>query len=182
MTRTAVFTGSRVLRTRAPGSWVMFEHQESLTPSTDLPEARRRRSGRPPKWPKTPPGALPRGPQEAKIDGCTKVLGGFLPSRPFVLLVRTWGSPGPPGGGLGGLWSCLGAVLEASGAVLERRTAGKTRMRKSFQNLRQMNDSGLLGLSLECSWKRLEPCWRPVGGYLGPPRAPLTRKPWVFGT
>ena len=62
----------------------------------------------------------------------------------------------------------LGALLEASWAVFERREAEKARRPKSFQNFRKTDDFGLLGLSSEASWKPLGALLGPLGCLLGP--------------
>ena len=74
---------------------------------------------------------------------------------------------------LGGLLGRLGAILEASWAVLavlKRRTAEKTRKPKSFQNHCKIDDFGLSGPSCEASWRHPGASWRPLGpswGHLG---------------
>merc|ERR1712151_629968 len=81
------------------------------------------------------------------------------------------------GGPLGGLLGHLGAVLEASWAVLERRKAEKAGRPKSFKNKWKINDFGLLGRSQEASWRPLGASWRP----LGPSWAHLGRLGALFG-
>ena len=75
----------------------------------------------------------------------------------------SWGPLGRSWGALGGLLGRLGVVLGASWAVLERRKGEKARKPKTYKNLREINDFGLLGPSWEGSWGSLGTSWRPLG-------------------
>ena len=83
---------------------------------------------------------------------------------------QSWGS-------LGGLLGRLGAVLEASWAVLERRKAEKARTPKTWKKQLKINDFRFLGPSWEASWRPLGPSWRP----LGPSWGHLRRLGAIFG-
>ena len=56
-------------------------------------------------------------------------------------------SSGLPGEPLGSLVGDLGAILEASRAVLSRLKAEQAKMPKSFKHLRKIHDFGLFGPS-----------------------------------
>ena len=63
-----------------------------------------------------------------------------------------------------GLWSCLGAILQASWAVLGGRKPEQAKASKSLKNIRKNNILSLLGLSSRASWSSLGPYWAVLEG------------------
>eukprot|EP00959_Pyramimonas_sp_CCMP1952_P184431 3856615-Pyramimonas_sp.AAC.1 len=82
----------------------------------------------------------------------------------WAVLGASWAVLGPSWAVLGASWGPLGrlgAVFEASGAVLERRKIEKARMPNIFKHFRDICFFCLLGPSWECSWGSLGASWGP---------------------